>query len=156
MKKKWVLFTSIVLNFAFVVLLICGAHNIYKNENDAYALDLLYNQEIKKAASNFEKCEINNKYSDLWYEKITLYNNALISYYSEDEEMQNKINLSHYNWLEFKDIQEDIYFDFLKSVYTTGSIVPIIQSAKRCELNRERAIYLHQQCEMLFLEVEKL
>jgi len=161
MKKRWVLCVSVILNIVLIVsLFITVVHNVYesesyKNENEIYTLDVLYNQEMEKAVSNYEKSEINKKYGDLWYEKIQLYNDALNAHYYKDEEMKNKINLSQDNWLEYKNIQEDIYFDFLISVFTTGSIVPIIQSEKEYTLNRERAIFLYQQCDMLFLEVEK-
>lgn len=161
MKKRWVLCVSVILNIVLIVsLFISVVHNVYesesyKNENEIYTLDVLYNQEMEKAVSNYEKSEINKKYGDLWYEKIQLYNDALNSHYYKDEEMKNKINLSQDNWLEYKNIQEDIYFDFLISVFTTGSIVPIIQSEKEYALNRERAIFLYKQCDMLFLEVEK-
>ena len=156
MKKRWVLCVSVILNIVLIVsLFISVVHNVYesesyKNENEIYTLDVLYNQEMEKAVSNYEKSEINKKYGDLWYEKIQLYNDALNAHYYKDEEMKNKINLSQDNWLEYKNIQEDIYFDFLISVFTTGSIVPIIQSEKEYALNRERAIFLYQQCDMLF------
>ena len=154
--KKWVLITSVIVNFVLVATLVFGFfyHRESNIQDEKYMLDASYNQEIEEAESNFEKGEINDKYSDLWFDKITLYNDALICYYSQNEKMQNEINLSHDEWLKYKEIQEDVYFDFLLSVYTTGSIVPLLQNEKRCELTRDRAIFLYKQCEMLSLDVD--
>ncbi|MBE6802983.1 MAG: hypothetical protein E7530_08915, partial [Ruminococcaceae bacterium] len=65
MKKRWVLCVSVILNIVLIVsLFISVVHNVYesesyKNENEIYTLDVLYNQEMEKAVSNYEKSEIN-------------------------------------------------------------------------------------------------
>ncbi|MBE6802610.1 MAG: hypothetical protein E7530_06975, partial [Ruminococcaceae bacterium] len=65
MKKRWVLCVSVILNIVLIVsLFITVVHNVYesesyKNENEIYTLDVLYNQEMEKAVSNYEKSEIN-------------------------------------------------------------------------------------------------
>ncbi len=145
---------NVILSVSLVISLCINIYVFY----DSYDLDIFYKTEYKKTESNVEKVNIIMNGSDEWRSKADLYYNKLVDYYilTNNDKMIEQIEKSQKNWDVYVSTQVDIYNEFLVSAYGSGTIVPIKQSCFIYNLNKERALYLYEQCLVLSLDVDHL
>ena len=134
-------------------------------EEVVFSLDTEYQQDMNEAYSNYDKCVINGEYALLWQEKADEYYDALISYYSSDEERFNDRYISAEDMIEnmqsmkterreYMEKQIEFYEAHLTAKYGSGSILPVILSEYILDMYRAEALEVYQMCLDLHIDVE--
>ncbi len=129
------------------------------------SLDKEYELSLSKAASNVDKSAVNDEYASLWKEKADEYYDALISYYSSDEERFNDRYISPEDMIEnmqsmkterrsYIEKQIEFYEAHLISKYGSGSILPGALSKYKLDMYRDEALEVYQMCIDLNIDVE--
>ena len=134
-------------------------------EEVAFSLDTEYQQDMNEAYSNYDKSVVNEEYALLWKEKADEYYDALIAYYSSDEERFNDRYISAEDMIEnmqsmkderraYIENQIEFYEAHLTAKYGSGSALPGDLSKYRLEMYRAEALEVYQMCLDLYIDVE--
>ena len=134
-------------------------------EEVAFSLDTEYQQDMNEAYSNYDKSAVNEEYALLWKEKADEYYDALIAYYSSDEERFNDRYISPEDMIEnmqsmkderraYIENQIEFYEAHLTAKYGSGSALPGDLSKYRLEMYRAEALEVYQMCLDLYIDVE--
>ena len=134
-------------------------------EEVVFSLDTEYQQDMNEAYSNYDKSAVNEEYALLWKEKADEYYDALIAYYSSDEERFNDRYISAEDMIEnmqsmkderraYIENQIEFYEAHLTAKYGSGSALPGDLSKYTLNMYREEALEIYQMCLDLHIDVE--
>ena len=145
--------------FIFILCVICfgagffthtqiapkGAEPIHGSQicDDAMImLDEEYTQQIAKAVSNLEICEINEEFAERYEEIISSYEMQIL--HISNETLKLELQKEQTAWKEYVPIYLDMRFSHYEQLYQGGSMVPVAYSKAKCELYRQRALFLYE------------
>ena len=120
-----------------------------RTEN-GFALDVEYANSYLRAASNYEKGEVNRQFAEKWKQEAELYLNKICEI--ADENLKQAVIASQAAWEDAYELHMKANFAYLEYVYGPGTIIPILQSKYGYDLQRERAIELYK----MYNEVKRI
>ena len=110
---------------------------------DLLSIDEKYYKEKKQATSNAELTNLNEKYSNIWKEKIDFYYEKIKCSFSYEEiHAKNEVDSLKESWNEYYKNEITSTNKVLASIYGSGSIVPVVLSEYDMLLCRNKAIEL--------------
>ena len=124
-------------------------------------MDAEYEEEKQKCKSNAEITSLNEDFAKKWYDLIEVYYNCAATPSEpihnderlDDWEVKKRedIRSIHENWKIYAQQRLKNEEDRIFTIYTTGSIVPVVLSQFKYDFYRMHAIEMYEMCNEAFI-----
>lgn len=105
-------------------------------------LDDEYKKRVTGSCSNSEEVEINYQFAEAWKMAVDEYYDWILLH--AEDELYNEISAEVVRWEEYSQNCLGAYESYLYQIYTTGTIVPVLQSEYTYNLYRDKALELYE------------